>query len=161
MKNFLLLLLAGIFFGWTGYLLFGQFKQPVYFPAPVTPTSTPPFIFPESAVKGWKVYVNDTDKFYFSYPPNMRITGYTDKNDLFLNYVDGKQTIYIDAGFSPFVGSFEEEIKSWAGEYPEDNVTILNTLFEKVVDTEDTLGFLSRWNITRSGKLSQETKADF
>jgi hypothetical protein len=29
------------------------------------------------------------------------------------------------------------------------------------MDTEDTLGFLSRWQITRSGKSSEETEANF
>jgi hypothetical protein len=166
MKNFLLLILAGIFFGWTGYLLLGQFKKPVYIPAPVGPTpilstSTSPFVLPESAVKGWKVYVDDMRRFYFSYPPEMQVVGHADRNDLFLNDLHGNPLTYIDYGVTDYSGDLEKALKSWAGVYPEDDLLITNTVFEKLMDTEDTLGFLSRWQITRSGKSSEETEANF
>lgn len=121
-------------------------------------TQSPPTTTPVSAIKGWKVYVDDVYHFSFSYPPSMVVSGYSDKNSLFIDDKYGKHVIFIDAGDSEFNGNLEEDVKSWSGYNPE-NQKAVNILLEKIVDTTTTIGYLSRWKFYNLGIRAPGTKA--
>lgn len=109
--------------------------------------SSPPTTTLVSPIKGWKVYVDDTYHFSFSYPAGWSVQG--DGNKVIKNE-EGKMVIFVSTGGRHLgyeqENTLEKYIKSVAGE----DVGVLkveNILFEKIVDTTTTLGYLSQWQV--------------
>jgi hypothetical protein len=169
--NIILVVVIVVLVGAVGYFTFVKksgliVQQPAPTPAqtntPVSPTPTP-----KNETANWKTYVDDKNHFSFNYPLNWSLSRQTgDSSDnLLLKNEAGKSAIYIAPHLRnlnyDYQNTLEKYIKSAAGGEYMGIQKVENVLLEKIVDTDQTLGYLSQWKIFAVDKTFIETRADF
>lgn len=126
-----------------------------------------PFEEKTNLTSEWKTYVDDKNHFSFNYPSNWSLSkqvGDSSDNLLFKNEA-GKSVIYIAPHLRNLNYDYQNTLKkgiklSASVEYMGVQ-KVENILLEKIVDTDQTLGYLSQWKIFTVGKTFIETRADF
>lgn len=168
--NIILVLVIVALVGVVGYFVLVKKSEPVaQRTTPIstqtkTPASTPT---PKDETANWKTYTSDKDHFSFKYPPNWSLNKEIgDSSDnLLLKNEAGKSAIYIVSHLRnlnyDYQNTLEKDIKSSAGGEYMGVQKVENILLEKIVDTDQTLGYLSQWTIFAVDKTFVETRADF
>lgn len=168
--NIILVVVIVVLIGAVGYFIFVKKSEPVVQqPAPTpTQTKTPvPKPTPKNEIADWKTYTNDKNHFSLKYLSNWSLNkqaGDSSDNLLFKNAA-GKSVIYITPHLRnlnyDYQNTLEKDIKSSAGGEYMGVQKVENILLKKIVDTDQTLGYLSQWKIFAVDKTFIETRADF
>ena len=118
--------------------------------------------------KNWQTYVDNEYNYSIKYPSGWIATGLYESGVRTFKSKEGNTGFIVDySGWSLNYPNYEETledfVKNRAGKSYGDYNSIKNLKFEKIVDTKDTLGYFSKWLISKKDGKSDvmETRVDF
>ncbi len=116
-------------------------------------------------LQSWQTYQDDEDYFSFSYPQNFSLEGLESGGQaLFLVNELGEEIIQIGGQMrnidSEYQSTLEKNAEHLAGEVM-GMQGIENILMEKIIDSNQVLGYLSQWKISTIDGVFIATRSDF